>query len=248
MQTIAEILDLASVYEKELPELTILGEFPLGAQIAAWIDHTLLKPEATAEQIRTLCQEAMQYRFAAVCINPVFVPLAAGLLLNSPVKVCTVVGFPLGATMSTQKLVETLSCLNAGATEIDMVINIGALKGQAYGLVMNEIQAISQVSHNQGGLVKVILETALLTRQEKIVACLLSKAAGVDYVKTSTGFGPGGATVEDVNLMRRSVAPEVKVKAAGGIRTLETARAMIKAGASRLGVSAGLQIIKDAIA
>lgn len=245
MDTIADLLNQASAYEKELPASPPSLVPPQGIEIAGWIDHTLLKPEATAAQIRTLCDEARQYNFASVCINPAFVPLAAGLLQGSAVMVCTVVGFPLGATLPAQKVFEALSCINNGAVEIDMVLNIGALKGQAYGQVLNEIQSVAQIAHNQRAIVKVILETALLTRQEKIIACLISKAAGADFVKTSTGFGPGGATVEDVDLMRRVVGTELDVKAAGGIRTLADARAMIQAGASRLGASAGVKIIKE---
>ena len=181
----------------------------------------------------------MEYHFATVCINPVYVPLACGLLGNAKENICTVIGFPLGAVLPEFKVYETLACINAGAAEIDMVINIGALKSEAYGLVMNEIQAVTGTAHNQGALVKVILETCLLTRREKIIACLISQAAGADFVKTSTGFGTGGATVEDVALMRRVIGSEMGVKAAGGIRTYADAIAMIKAGANRLGASAG---------
>jgi deoxyribose-phosphate aldolase len=248
MSTLAEILDLVEVYDQELPAPPPALPKPVGAEMAAWIDHTLLKPEATAAQVKTLCQEGLQYGFASICINPAFVPLVAGLLVNSPVKVCTVIGFPLGASLPTYKVLETLSCLDAGAVEIDMVENIGALKGQAYGLVLNEILAVAQVVHNAGAILKVILETALLTRKEKIAACLICKAAGADFVKTSTGFGPGGATVEDIDLMYRLVGPEIKVKAAGGIRNLQAAEAMIAAGASRLGTSSGVQIIQAAMA
>jgi deoxyribose-phosphate aldolase len=247
MDMIADVLDLAKAYEQELPAPCAALAPPRGEQIAGWIDHTLLKPEATPEQIKTLCQEARQYSFASVCINPAYVPLATGLLAGSPVPVCTVVGFPLGASLPTHKALETLACIEMGASEIDMVINIGALKGEAYGQVLNEIQAVVQVAHNQRAIVKVILEMCLLSREEKIIACLLSKAAGADFVKTSTGFGSGGATIEDVDLMYRTVGPAVKVKAAGGIRTLEIALAMIKAGASRLGSSSGVQIMKDAL-
>ncbi|MBN2550728.1 MAG: deoxyribose-phosphate aldolase [Anaerolineales bacterium] len=221
---------------------------PIGAEIAGWIEHTLLKPEATAAQVKVLCQEALQYHFASVCVNPAYVTLVSALLSGSPVKTCAVVGFPLGATLPTQKVVETLACLENGAVEIDMVINIGAMKGEAYGLVYNEVQTIAQVVHNQRAVVKVILETALLRRKEKIIACLVCKAAGVDFVKTSTGFGPGGATVEDVDLIYRLVGPQVRVKASGGIRSLETALAMIRAGATRLGTSSGVQIVKEAVA
>ncbi len=248
MQTIANLLELAVSYDQELPPAPPALELPPGAKIAAWIDHTLLKPDATAAQVKVLCQEALEYRFASVCINPAYVPLASGLLAKSPVAVCTVVGFPLGAALPEYKVFETLASISAGAREIDMVINIGALKGEAYGLVLNEITGVVQTAHNQGALVKVILEMALLTRREKIVGCLLCKAAGADFVKTSTGFGPGGATVEDVALMRRVVGAERGVKAAGGVRTLADALAMIQAGANRLGASAGVTIVREATA
>jgi len=248
MQTMADLFELAAAYDQELPPAPPAFEVPSGATIAGWIDHTLLKPEATAMQVKTLCQEAVEYQFASVCINPAFVPLAAGLLTTSRVAVCTVVGFPLGAALPEYKVFETLACVNAGASEIDMVINIGALKGGAYGLVLNEIQAVVQTAHNQGALVKVILENALLTRREKILGCLLCKAAGANFVKTSTGFGPGGATVEDVALMRRVVGAEMGVKAAGGVRKLADAQAMILAGANRLGASAGVTIVQEASA
>jgi len=244
----ADLLNLAADYERELPPRPPTLEIPSGAKIASWIDHTLLKPEATANQVKALCEEAVNYGFASVCVNPAFVPLAAGLLASSRLAVCTVVGFPLGATLPEYKVFETLACINAGATEIDMVINIGALKGGAYGLVLNEIQAVVQTAHNQGAIVKVILENALLTQQEKITGCMLCKAAGADFVKTSTGFGPGGATVDDVDLMRRVVGVEMSVKAAGGVRTLADAQAMILAGANRLGASAGVTIVQEATA
>jgi deoxyribose-phosphate aldolase len=240
------IIDLAKQYEQQLPPAPAPLEFPVGKAIAGWIDHTLLKPEATAAQVRALCQEAMQYHFATVCINPVYVPLACGLLRDAMENVCTVIGFPLGAILPETKVYETLACINSGASEIDMVINIGALKSEAYGLVLNEIQTVSGTAHNQGAIVKVILETASLTHFEKIAACLISQAAGADFVKTSTGFGTGGATVEDVALMRRVVGPEMGVKAAGGIRSYADAVAMIKAGANRLGASAGVKIVQEA--
>jgi deoxyribose-phosphate aldolase len=245
MENLADLLALADIFEQELPEAAA-ASLPEGAGIAAYIDHTLLKPEATAAQISTLCQEARQYNFAAVCVNPVYVHLAAGLLSKSPVEVCTVVGFPLGATLTSCKVVETLECLHGGAGEIDMVINIGALIGQAYGQVWNDIAAVVQVVHNHSAIVKVIIETALLTRREKIIACLFSKSSGADFVKTSTGFASAGAKVEDVNLMRRVVGAKMGVKAAGGIRNLDDALAMIQAGATRLGASAGVQIIQQA--
>jgi len=241
-----QILLLARDYEHELPPPPTPLIVPQGKEIGGWIDHTLLKPEATAAQVRTLCQEAMQYHFASVCINPVYVPLACGMLRDAKENVCTVVGFPLGATLPEYKVYETLASINYGASEIDMVINVGALKSEAYGLVLNEIQSVTNTSHNQGAITKVILETALLNRHEKIIACLLAKAAGADFVKTSTGFGIGGATIEDVELMRRVVGPDMGVKAAGGIRTYADAMAMIKAGANRLGASAGVKIVQEA--
>lgn len=246
MDDIIDLLALAETFSKELPPAPIALAAPAGPEIAGWIDHTLLKPQATASQIKALCQEAIQYKFATVCVNPVYVSLASGLLRDSPVSVCAVLGFPLGANTSTIKVTETLDCLNSGASEIDMVMNVGALKGEAYGQVLNDIQAVVQTAHNQRAIVKVILENALLTQSEKIIACLLSKAAGADFVKTSTGFGPGGATVEDVDLMYRVVGAELKVKAAGGIRTLADAQAMIRAGASRIGASAGVSIVNEA--
>jgi deoxyribose-phosphate aldolase len=248
MDTFTDLLSLAVAYEQELPPAPSPFALPSGAQIAAWIDHTLLKPEATAGQVKVLCQEALEYQFASVCINPAFVPLAHGMLARSHVAVCTVVGFPLGATLPEYKVFETLACINAGAREIDMVINIGALKGEAYGLALNDIQAVVQTAHNQGAIVKVILENALLTRREKIIGCLLCKSGGADFVKTSTGFGPRGAVIEDVTLMRRVVGVELGVKAAGGVRTLADAQAMILAGANRLGASAGVTIVQEATA
>jgi deoxyribose-phosphate aldolase len=247
METLAEIVALADAYEQELPPVGEPLTIPQGREIAGWIDHTLLKPEATATQIKTLCQEALQYQFATVCINPAYVSLAHGLLSGSPVAVCTVIGFPLGATLPTYKVFETLETLQAGAQEIDMVVNIGALKGKAYGLVWNDIEAVVKVAHNAGAIVKVILENALLTRYEKILGCLISKAAGADFVKTSTGFGPGGATAEDVALMRRVVGPNLGVKAAGGVRSLDDALTMIRSGANRIGASAGVNILEAAV-
>ncbi len=240
------LLSLAQEYEHQLPPALAESTPPVGKEIAGWIDHTLLKPEATAAQIRTLCQEAMQYHFASVCINPVYVPLACGMLRDAKENVCSVVGFPLGATLPEHKVYEALACINYGASEIDMVMNVGALKSEAYGLVFNEVLSVAGVAHNQGAILKVILETVLLTRLEKITACLICQAAGADFVKTSTGFGTGGATVEDVELMRRVVGSEMGVKAAGGIRSYADAVAMIRAGASRLGASAGIKIVQEA--
>ena len=247
MYSIAQILELADEYESELPVLPALPPVPMGAQIAGWIDHTLLKPEATSDQIADLCKEARKYNFTSVCVNPAYIPLASGLLADSQVLVCTVVGFPLGATLPTQKSFEALSCILFGASEIDMVMNIVALKSEAYGLVVNDVQSVAQTAHNQKAILKVILETSLLTHREKIIACLICKAAGADFVKTSTDFVPGGATVEDVDLMYRLVGPNIEIKAAGGVRDYETATAMIRAGATRLGASAGVNIIREAL-
>jgi deoxyribose-phosphate aldolase len=243
---LSKIISLAADYEKQLPPSPPPATLPAGKEIAAWIDHTLLKPDATAQQIRQLCQEAMEHHFASVCINPAYVPLASGMLRHAREKVCTVIGFPLGAVLPEYKVYEALSCINSGASEIDMVINIGALKSEAYGLILNEIQAVTGTAHNQEALVKVIIETCFLTRSEKIVACLISLAAGADFVKTSTGFGTQGATVEDVELMRRVIGPDMGLKAAGGIRSYADAVAMIKAGATRLGASAGVKILQEA--
>jgi deoxyribose-phosphate aldolase len=210
------------------------------------IDHTLLKPEATTQQIKQLCAEAIQYNFASVCLNPTHVKLAAQLLENSEVDVCTVVGFPLGATLSQVKIFETEQVLNDGATEIDMVINIGALKEGNDDLVEQDIAGVVKAAHSHKAICKVIIETALLNDVEKVRACQLAKKAGADFVKTSTGFSSGGATVEDVALMRQTVGPGIGVKAAGGIKTLTDAQNMIAAGATRLGASAGVKIVQEA--
>ncbi len=221
-----------------------LGNIPEDLKPASMIDHTLLKPDATQDQIAQLCFEARKYNFASVCVNPANVKLCAELLKGSPVKVCTVIGFPLGATSTDAKVFETQNAIQNGATEIDMVINIGALKSRDLELVASDIRSIVQAAHQGGAIVKVIIEAALLTDEEKTIACLLSKEAGADFVKTSTGFASGGATVEDVTLMRRVVGPAMGVKAAGGIRTLEDAENMIKAGATRIGASAGVKIVQ----
>lgn len=209
--------------------------------INKYIDHTLLKPETTAAMIDTLCAEAKQYDFASVCVNPAWVKRAAGNLAGSSVKVCTVVGFPLGANTSETKAAETRDAVANGATEIDMVLNIGALKSNDLELVKNDIAAVVKAA--AGNLVKVILETGLLTDEEKVTACKLAVEAGADYVKTSTGFGPGGATVEDIALMRKTVGPDIGVKASGGVRDRAAALAMIEAGATRIGASAGVAIV-----
>ncbi len=216
------------------------------AGVAQYIDHTLLKPEATADQIARLCAEAREHHFAAVCVNPCNIRQCTELLRGSGVHVCSVVGFPLGATLPEVKAYETERVIWDGATEVDMVINIGALKGGDYALVQRDIEAVVHVAQRNRALTKVIIEAALLTDDEKVKACTLAKAARADYVKTSTGFGPGGATLHDVELMRRTVGPEMGVKAAGGIRDYETAQQMITAGATRLGASAGVKILREA--
>jgi len=214
--------------------------------IAHYIDHTLLKPEATTEQITTLCHEAREYNFASVCVNPAHVKLAAELLQGSVVQVCTVIGFPLGATLSAVKAFETEQVISLGATEVDMVINIGALKDGNFELVQQDIAAVVNAAHQHNAHCKVIIETALLTNSEKIKACLLAQHAGADFVKTSTGFSSAGATPEDVALMRQTVGPEMGVKAAGGVKNYADALKMIEAGATRLGASAGVKIVQEA--
>lgn len=221
---------------------------PAGADtpIAALIDHTLLKPEATPAQIEALCHEAARYRFASVCVNPTFVPLCARLLRDTPVAVCTVIGFPLGATTTKAKVFEATQAAANGARELDMVLAVGRLKAGDYGEVAADISAVVRAGHSAGALVKVIIETSLLTDEEKVAACLLAARAGADFVKTSTGFSGGGATTADVALMRRVVGPELGVKASGGVRTLADAQAMVAAGASRIGASAGVAIVREA--
>ncbi len=207
------------------------------------IDHTLLKAETTKEQIKVLCEEAKEYGFASVCVNPTWVKYAAELLQGSDVKVCTVIGFPLGANTPETKAFETKNAIENGATEVDMVINIGALKDGDDELVERDIKAVVEAAKGKA-LTKVIIETCLLTEEEKVRACELSVKAGADYVKTSTGFSSGGATVEDVALMRKTVGPNIGVKASGGVRNTEDAQKMIEAGATRIGASAGVSIVK----
>ncbi len=221
-----------------------LGGIPEDPSLARMIDHTLLKPDATPDQIAQLCYEARKYEFASVCVNPTHVKLCAELLRGSPVKVCTVIGFPLGASSTAVKVFETETALRDGASEIDMVINIGALKGKDYDLVAKDINAVVRMAHSAGAIVKVIIETALLTDQEKEIASLLSKEAGADYVKTSTGFSGGGATAEDIALMRSAVGPEMGIKASGGVSSFEDAQKMVFAGATRIGASAGVKIVQ----
>jgi deoxyribose-phosphate aldolase len=220
-----------------------MGGAPAG--VASMIDHTLLKPDATRGNIEELCREAAQFKFATVCVNPTWVALAARLLAGSGVGVCSVVGFPLGATTSDVKGYETQRAIFDGAREIDMVINVGALKSGDLRLAERDIEAVVAPCRACGALSKVIIEAALLTDDEKVTACTLAKAAGADYVKTSTGFGPGGATAADVALMRRVVGAEMGVKAAGGVRDFEGMQAMIAAGATRVGASAGVKIVQQ---
>jgi deoxyribose-phosphate aldolase len=213
--------------------------------VAALIDHTLLKPDATQRQIAQLCAEAAQYRFATAFVQPVWVELAVRTLAGTGVKVGTPIGFPHGATLPSVKLFEAEEALRLGASELDIVLDIGALKAGDRKFVQDEIRAVVLAAHSRGALVKVILETPLLTTDEKITACQLSLAASADFVKTATGFSGGGATVEDVALMRASVGPGVGVKASGGIRTASDLRAMILAGANRIGTSAGVSIVRE---
>ena len=217
--------------------------------VATMIDHTLLKPDATRQEIEALCREASEYGFASVCVNPTWVALCARLLGGESHKaatvVCSVVGFPLGATTADTKHYETRRAIFDGAREIDMVINVGALKSGDVRVVERDIEAVTAPCRESGAISKVIIEAALLSDDEKVTACTLAKAAGADFVKTSTGFGPGGATVADVALMRRVVGEEMGVKAAGGVRDLEGLKAMVAAGATRIGASAGVRIVQE---
>ena len=214
--------------------------------VSGMIDHTLLKPDASRTDIEKLCREAAEFTFATVCVNPAWVALSAALLKGSGVGICSVVGFPLGATTPDVKHYETRRVIFDGATEVDMVINVGALKSGDLRLVERDIEAVVQPCRDVSIVSKVIIEAAYLTDDEKVTACTLAKAAGADFVKTSTGFGPGGATVSDVALMRRVVGADMGVKAAGGVRDLEGLKAMVAAGASRVGASAGVKIVREA--
>lgn len=213
-------------------------------KLAGLIDHTALRPDTTKEQIEKLCSEAIEYGFASVCVNPSYVKLCSELLTNSRIKVCTVIGFPLGATTTATKVAEASEAMENGATEVDMVINIGAIKSGDFDFVEKDIKAVVQAAKGKA-LVKVILETCLLTEEEKKLCCKICKEAGADFVKTSTGFSTGGATVEDVKLMRSIVKPNLGVKASGGIRDYATANAMVEAGASRIGASASVAIANE---
>lgn len=219
---------------------------PVEADIARLIDHTLLKPEASRDDIRKLCNEALKFGFASVCVNPWYVSLAAEILRGSQVRVCTVVGFPLGATLPQVKVFETEETIKLGAQEIDMVINIGALKSRQDEAVEADTRGVVEASHHGGAICKVILETALLTADEKVRGSLAAKNAGADFVKTSTGFSTGGATAEDVRLMRAAVGRDIGIKAAGGVRSLEDVQKMVEAGATRIGASASIKIIEQA--
>jgi deoxyribose-phosphate aldolase len=221
-----------------------LGGIPEDPSIARMIDHTILKPDATPDEIAQLCYEARKYEFASVCVNPTHVKMCAELLRGSGVKVCTVIGFPLGASSPEVKAYETETALRDGATEIDMVINIGALKAKDYDLVAKDINGVVRMAHSAGALVKVIIETALLSDEEKKIASLLTKEAGADYVKTSTGFASGGATAEDIAMIREVVGPELGIKASGGVKDFADAEKMVFAGATRIGASAGVKIVQ----
>ena len=212
--------------------------------IASYIDHTILKAEATREMVKILCEEAKEYKFAAVCVNPYHIEYCKDLLKDSDVKVATVIGFPLGANTKETKAFETIDAIKKGADEVDMVINIGALKDKNYDLVKEDIESVVKAA-NGNAVVKVIIETSLLNEEEKAKACELALEAKADFVKTSTGFSTGGATIDDVKLMKSIVGDKMEIKASGGVRDLETAKSMIEAGASRLGTSSGVKIVKE---
>jgi deoxyribose-phosphate aldolase len=222
------------------------AESEAAREVARYIDHTLLKPEATRDEILKVCEEGVRYGFASVCINPIWVREVACALRGSGVKVCTVIGFPLGANAPDTKSYEARRAIFDGASELDMVINIGALKSGDHELVSRDIRGVVEVAHEVGYICKVILETALLTDDEKVSACLIAKEVGADFVKTSTGFSKGGATAADVALMRRAVGGQMGVKASGGVRDLKQAQEMIRAGATRIGASVGVKIMQEA--
>jgi deoxyribose-phosphate aldolase len=221
-----------------------LGQIPPDPDLASMIDHTLLKPDATADQVAQLCFEARKHSFASVCINPSHVKLCADLLRGTQVKVCTVIGFPLGATSAEVKAFEAETAIQNGATEIDMVLNVGALKARDLETAAADVSGVVKVVRRHNALLKVIIETSLLDDEEKVMACLIAKEAGADFVKTSTGFSGGGATVDDIALMRRTVGPGMGVKASGGIRDTETAEKLVQAGATRIGASASVKIVQ----
>lgn len=245
----------AQTCEKKTKEIVAAGACRVSASekltridngLASLIDHTILRPDATEDDVRKVCAEARKYVFASVCVNPYWVPLVARELRGSAVKVCTVVGFPLGATTTASKCAEAAEAIKNGATEIDMVLNIGALKSGDLPTVEADIRAVAETSHRGGAILKVILETALLNDQQKVAACQAAKQAGADFVKTSTGFAKSGATAADIALMRATVGPNIGVKASGGIRSYEDLKTMAAAGASRIGASASVQILAEA--
>ena len=252
-QLIAQVsqeISAPAAAEKGVTDAGPVSGSPAPAQVdralASLIDHTILKPEATRADVVKICREARQYGFASVCVNACWVPLAHAELAGTPVKVCTVIGFPLGATLTEAKVAESHAATRAGAQELDMVLNVGALRSGDYGAVKADIAAVAEAAHEGGAILKVILETALLDDRQKIAACLLCKSAGADFVKTSTGFSTAGAIAADVALMRRVVGPGMGVKAAGGIRSLADLRTMVAAGASRIGASASVKIVEAA--
>jgi deoxyribose-phosphate aldolase len=228
------------------PDQAVLSEIPEGDEIAAYIDHTLLRAEATPDQIERLCQEALEYKFASVCVNPLFVERASRRLAGSSVAVCSVVGFPQGAMVTEVKVHETERAIQEGAVELDMVMPIGLLRANDFRAVAEDLVAVIRTAHQLESLVKVNIETALLTREETVMACSLVREAGADFVQTSTGFSHAGAKVEDVILIRTIVGDEIGVKAAGGISTYQDAIKMLSAGASRLGDSSGVAIVEEA--
>ncbi len=247
VRLVRNVLEAMPILEYVTPDQLVEIIDDDASQIAHITDHTLLRPDTIAQQITQLCQEALQYNFASVCINPIHVKLAVELLKDSNIKVCTVIGFPLGASTPEDKVRETKETIEGGATEVDMVINIGALKEGNDRLVERDIIGVVQTAHSHGVLCKVIIEAGLLTDEEKVRVCQLAKKAGADFVKTATGFSSGGATVEDVALMRHTVGPNMGVKASGGIKTLADAKRMIAAGANRIGTSTSVQIIQEAM-
>lgn len=246
LSRIARILAMADAYERQLPAFVHSIDLD-GRTVASYVDHSFLKPDVTPALIEQACREAREHHFAAVSINPIYLPVMVRCLQGSAVGSGTVVGFPLGAVPTAVKVAETKNYVEEGATELDTMIQVGLLKAGEYQAVLEDVAAVVEVAHAAGVIVKVILENCLLTRREKILGCLLCQEAGADFVKTSSGFSTGGATVEDVELMRRVVGPtdQMGVKAATGIRSLEIAEAMLKAGANRLGTSAGVKIDEE---
>lgn len=238
----AALADLPNDESVLIKPLTLDADTLTSSSAAALIDHTLLKPDATEDAVRKLCAEAVKFGFASVCVNLTWLPLCQKLLADTPIKTCVVIGFPLGATSPATKAFEAAEAVRQGADEVDMVINVGQLTGEAYTAVYQDIAGVVQAAHAGNALVKVILETVLLSDDDKVAGCLIAKAAGADFVKTSTGFSGGGATVDDIALMRQTVGPRLGVKASGGVRTAEDTRAMVAAGATRIGASAGVAI------